>query len=236
MQKDAIGLLIDLARKGEIDPWDLDVVHLTDRFLESLGDIQDLGRSGQAIFYASVLVRMKAEALAEQATIPWDAPQEVEPQEELLDTSNWVQLPLHLERSIRRRPSVPAYVQRPLTLMDLISQLKEMETLERQVVRTQATQRRQSVTVRTLEEVEELAHHEDLEELIAWMHERLLERQMQQETLSFPQLLRPHEDRVGGFLALLFLSSRGLVELNQEIFYEDIDVELIHLLAEGQVN
>jgi segregation and condensation protein A len=235
MQKDAIGLLIDLARKGEIDPWDLDVVHLTDRFLESLGDIQDLGRSGQAIFYASVLVRMKAEALAEQATIPWDAPQEVEPAEEL-DTSSWVQLPLHLERSIRRRPSVPAYVQRPLTLMDLISQLKEMETLERQVVRAQATQRRQLVTVRTLEEVEELAHHEDLEELIAWMHERLLERQIQQEPLKFPQLLGPKEDRVGGFLALLFLSSRGLVELNQEIFYEDIDVELIHLLAEDQVN
>jgi segregation and condensation protein A len=235
MQKDAIGLLIDLARKGEIDPWDLDVVHLTDRFLESLGDIQDLGRSGQAIFYASVLVRMKAEALAEQATIPWDAPQAVEEQEEL-DTSSWVQLPLHLERSIRRRPSVPAYVQRPLTLMDLISQLKEMETLERQVVRAQATQRRQSVTVRTLEEVEELAHHEDLEELIAWMHERLLERQIQQESLKFPQLLGPKEDRVGGFLALLFLSSRGLVELNQEIFYEDIDVELIHLLAEDQVN
>jgi segregation and condensation protein A len=235
MQKDAIGLLIDLARKGEIDPWDLDVVHLTDRFLESLGDIQDLGRSGQAIFYASVLVRMKAEALAEQATIPWDAPQEMEQQEEL-DTSSWVQLPLHLERSIRRRPSVPAYVQRPLTLMDLISQLKEMETLERQVVRAQATQRRQLVTVRTLEEVEELAHHEDLEELIAWMHERLLERQIQQESLKFPQLLGPKEDRVGGFLALLFLSSRGLVELNQEIFYEDIDVELIHLLAGEQVN
>ncbi len=235
MQKDAIGLLIDLARKGEIDPWDLDVVHLTDRFLESLGDIQDLGRSGQAIFYASVLVRMKAEALAEQATIPWDTPQEAEPEEEL-DTSSWVQLPLHLERSIRRRPSVPAYVQRPLTLLDLISQLKEMETLERQVVRTQATQRRQSSMVRTLEEVEELAHHEDLEELIAWMHERLLERQMQQESLKFPQLLHPTEDRVGGFLALLFLSSRGLVELNQEIFYEDIDVEMIHLLAEGQVN
>jgi segregation and condensation protein A len=235
MQKDAIGLLIDLARKGEIDPWDLDVVHLTDRFLESLGDIQDLGRSGQAIFYASVLVRMKAEALAEQATIPWDAPQEIEQPEEL-DTSSWVQLPLHLERSIRRRPSVPAYVQRPLTLMDLISQLKEMETLERQVVRAQATQRRQSVTVRTLEEVEELAHHEDLEELIAWMHERLLERQIQQESLKFPQLLGPKEDHVGGFLALLFLSSRGLVELNQEIFYEDIDVELIHLLAGEQVN
>ncbi|MGA7952159.1 MAG: segregation/condensation protein A [Gloeobacterales cyanobacterium] len=235
MQKDAIGLLIDLARKGEIDPWDLDVVHLTDRFLESLGDIQDLGRSGQAIFYASVLVRMKAEALAEQATLPWDAPQEVEQQEEL-DTSSWVQLPIHLERSIRRRPSVPAYVQRPLTLVDLISQLKEMETLERQVVRAQATQRRQSVTVRTLEEVEELAHHEDLEELIAWMHERLLERQIQQEALKFPQMLGPIEDHVGGFLALLFLSSRGLVELNQEIFYEDIDVELIHLLAEEQVN
>jgi segregation and condensation protein A len=235
MQKDAIGLLIDLARKGEIDPWDLDVVHLTDRFLESLGDIQDLGRSGQAIFYASVLVRMKAEALAEQATIPWDAPQEVEPEEEL-DTSSWVQLPIHLERSIRRRPSVPAYVQRPLTLMDLISQLKEMETLERQVVRAQATQRRQSAMVRTLEEVEELAHHEDLEELIAWMHERLLEKQMKQESLTFPQLLHPKEDRVGGFLALLFLSSRGLVELTQEIFYEDIDVELIHLLSEGQVN
>ena len=33
---EAIALLIDLAQKGEIDPWDVQVIEVIDRFLDEL--------------------------------------------------------------------------------------------------------------------------------------------------------------------------------------------------------
>jgi Segregation and condensation protein ScpA len=63
---DAIALLIDLAQRGEIDPWDVNVVEVFDRFLSelTLKSSQDLATSGQAFLYASMLILLKAESLA----------------------------------------------------------------------------------------------------------------------------------------------------------------------------
>ncbi|WP_049922855.1 segregation and condensation protein A [Halopiger djelfimassiliensis] len=74
-----VELLVQLAKDGEIDPWDIDVVRVTDKFLEALDDV-DLRTSGRALFYASVLLRMKSDELfavdepEEEELPPWEAP------------------------------------------------------------------------------------------------------------------------------------------------------------------
>ncbi|MWV41321.1 ScpA family protein [Natrialba sp. INN-245] len=74
-----VELLVQLAKDGEIDPWDIDVVQVTDKFLEALDDA-DLRTSGRALFYASVLLRMKSDELfapdepEEEELPPWEAP------------------------------------------------------------------------------------------------------------------------------------------------------------------
>ncbi|WP_440765591.1 segregation/condensation protein A [Natronorubrum sp. DTA7] len=74
-----VELLVQLAKNGEIDPWDIDIVAVTDKFLEALDDA-DLRTSGRALFYASVLLRMKSDELfapdepeADELP-PWEAP------------------------------------------------------------------------------------------------------------------------------------------------------------------
>jgi segregation and condensation protein A len=57
-----VEVLVDLAENGEIDPWDIDIVAVTDKFLDRL-DEGDLRTSGRALFYASVLLRMKGDAM-----------------------------------------------------------------------------------------------------------------------------------------------------------------------------
>ena len=57
-----VELLVQLAEEGEIDPWDIDVVTVTDKFLDRLDDA-DLRTGGRALFYASVLLRMKSDAM-----------------------------------------------------------------------------------------------------------------------------------------------------------------------------
>lgn len=77
-----VELLVQLAEDGEIEPWDIDIVAVTDEFLDAL-DTSDLRAGGRALFYASVLLRMKSDALLaddeedaspeeEERTEPWE--------------------------------------------------------------------------------------------------------------------------------------------------------------------
>ncbi|MBL4848811.1 MAG: segregation/condensation protein A [Planctomycetes bacterium] len=59
--------LVDLAKRGECDPWDLDVVDLTDTYLAALDEVldaRDLGKVARLIFYAACLIHLKAQAMA----------------------------------------------------------------------------------------------------------------------------------------------------------------------------
>jgi segregation and condensation protein A len=76
-----VELLVQLAEEGEIEPWDIDIVRVTDAFLEEL-DARDLRTTGRALFYASVLLRMKSDAMLsdddddepdEPELEPWEA-------------------------------------------------------------------------------------------------------------------------------------------------------------------
>ena len=69
----SIALLIDLAQKGEIDPWDVQVIEVIDRYLiKLLANYEtappayetDLSQSGQAFLSASMLVLFKANTLS----------------------------------------------------------------------------------------------------------------------------------------------------------------------------
>ncbi len=73
-----VEVLVDLAREGEIDPWDIDIVAVTDKFLARL-DRADLRTSGRALFYASVLLRMKGDALLSDDD-PEDDPEDAAPE------------------------------------------------------------------------------------------------------------------------------------------------------------
>ncbi|MFB6186940.1 MAG: segregation/condensation protein A, partial [Halobacteriaceae archaeon] len=74
-----VELLVQMAEEGEINPWDIDIVEVTEQFLNHL-DEQDLRSSGRALFYASVLLRMKSDALVSSTDDDTDETAETEPE------------------------------------------------------------------------------------------------------------------------------------------------------------
>ena len=75
-----IRVLADMARRGEIDPWDVDIVQVTDRYLaacEAL-DPKTLADSGSIILCAAILFHLKAKILAEHGSIEESAEAELE--------------------------------------------------------------------------------------------------------------------------------------------------------------
>jgi len=210
-------MLIDLAQRGEIDPWDVQVIDVFDRFLSHLSyqDSQELSDSGQAFLYASMLVLLKAETLGDLI----DEPQEPDEMELLLfDDMEAVSngLPSPLEGCLQRRPVARPPQRRRVTLTELINQLELMAVaVERQADRPKVRKVRRMSKAKSMKAISQLAHQENLSEVAEQLEEIFARLDPNQTWLEF-------DDRVGVFWALLLLCAQSKVELEQNEFYVDL--------------
>ena len=69
MAEEPVEILVQMAERGEIDPWNIDIVEVTDRFYRNSNRRKelDLRISGRTLFYAATLLRMKSEHLKQLA-------------------------------------------------------------------------------------------------------------------------------------------------------------------------
>ncbi|MFN5515765.1 MAG: segregation/condensation protein A [Cyanobacteriota bacterium] len=248
--QEVIASLLEMAERGEIDPWDVAVIEVMDRFLQDLGILDSLDlayqqrhlpRSGQAFLWASLLVRYKADTLERLESPP--APEEdiLELEEE--DGAAALGLPANLERRLRRRTAVPPLQKRRVTLQELIEEIQEIaaeieknEAQPRKVKRNRPQSRREALQLIT-----ELAHQENLTEVAAQLEQFLQSRYGDDspdspEDVDLDTLLAQWRaeqdspeglDRVGVFWALLLLSSQSKVSLSQAVFYQDLRVRVL---------
>ncbi|MEB3171349.1 MAG: segregation/condensation protein A [Synechococcaceae cyanobacterium] len=214
----AIRLLQDAAERGDIDPWDVDVIAVIDGFLDQLRQRigvprlvlaeapgggqggsyeQELAQTSEAFLAASVLVGLKAELL-ESATFPPEPVLE-NAFEADDDGFGWgseglpLALPRRPERHLRRRPVAPPPLQRPVTLGELIRQLEDIaERLEQQEGAGRARVRSKRFSDRAaIAQVAALAHREKLPETTAALSRYLQDWQATAETawVDFEQLV-----------------------------------------------
>ncbi|HEY9909777.1 MAG TPA: ScpA family protein [Thermosynechococcaceae cyanobacterium] len=254
LAQDAIALLMDLAERGEVDPWDVKVIDVIDRFLRELNPTIGTGRelyesnlsqSGQAFLYASMLLLLKAENLTQAEASEAEAETD-----EFTDCEedSGAALPPHLERRLTRRAVAQPPRKRRVTLKELIAQLQtiaaaleEPPTRRRPPIRPQS--RKQAIRA-----IAQLAHQENLSEMALTLEQFFTEHWASsgsaQEWLDFELLLEmwshksslsneteeaisSQHDRVGVFWALLLLSAQSKVELSQEEFYSDLKIRLL---------
>jgi segregation and condensation protein A len=188
LAQNAIALLIDLAERGEINPWDVQVIEVIDRFLsklepvptEAVGQVPyeaDLSQSGQAFLYASMLLLLKADSLAR---LEGDAEAEAAEDTELLEAEGFINasLPLNLERQIRRRAVAPPVRNRRVTLPELIAQLNLMASVmaEQKPRRLTARRPRPQSRSQAMRAIAELAHQENLSEVAAALEQFLFDQ------------------------------------------------------------
>ena len=209
----AIRLLQDAAERGELDPWDVDVIAVIDGFLDQLRQRiavprlvaavgrggsyeQDLAETSEAFLAASVLVSLKAEVL-EASTFPPEAPLEAELDLAFdADGQGWIidpalQLPRRPERHLWRRPVAPPPLQRPVTLGELIRQLEDIAArLEQDGGRPRQRQRPRRYSERAaIAQVAALAHREKLPETTAALSRFLVDWSPAEAWVDFERLV-----------------------------------------------
>jgi segregation and condensation protein A len=219
--KEAIAMLIELAESGEIDPWDVQVIDVVDRFLSRLisDDRRDLYESGQALLYASMLVLLKAQTLSQAVTEPLES-------EEFLDylESSPPEKRINFDNAIKRRPVALPPIGRKTTLQELIAQLEEIaQTIGQNVgKRPNSTRNRPQSRQVALRAIAQLAHKENLSEMALKLEEFFYHNPTHTD---ISELTKVFGDRVGVFTGLLFLSAQAKVELIQADFYGQIQVQ-----------
>ena len=239
-----VELLVQLAEDGDIDPWDIDIVSVTDAYLEKLEEA-DLRLSGRALFYASVLLRMKSEVLLEQQepeepeqapepglADPWDPEGPAGP-----DPIN------ALEQEMDRRLDRKRARGQPETLDELVRDLREIERRRwwkpqrsydtsdspsgfsrgTQTIEYHSADDHRLDDEPTESEVTGATHSEDVEELVDDVWDAI----KTQFDAGRREVLFAEIDQVGGsrvltYLGLLFIANRGRIRLEQDSFFGDL--------------
>ncbi|KUG19383.1 segregation and condensation protein a [hydrocarbon metagenome] len=235
MDEEPVEILVGMAERGEIDPWNIDIVDVTDRFFAELERRKelDLRISGRTLFYAASLLRMKSEYLDLQGL-----PEEAEPCEDEDDALPFdldsdfgldeIGEPIaRLEREIQRRIGRKNLRSRPVTLYELIKQLKTAEKEERRRIRRQKAAFREPDPDLRAEEVVGLAHDEGYRQAV----EVVMQQVMLGADRSGPLTLSELSGRMGWkvrdvYIPLLFLMLEGRAVLWQEDFFGDVFVVL----------
>ncbi|WP_242018417.1 segregation/condensation protein A [Pseudanabaena sp. FACHB-1998] len=226
--KDAIALLIDLAERGEIDPWDVQVIDVVDRFLSRLivSDRRDLYDSGQAMLYAAMLVLLKANSLSDiQAA--YEQAEEVTAEEDELDAemlTHTLRLPTDFDKRLRRLPVALPPKARRITLEELIAQIEAISEIVDRKISKPAKRPTQTKMARkaAMKAIAQLAHKENLSEMVEEIERYFLLHP--DEEIEITALAEVFNDRVGVFWGLLLMSSQSKVELYQSEFYGKIQI------------
>ena len=232
---DGIEILVQMAKSGEIDAKAVDIIDVTDKFLKAIAAApkENLRQSGKVLFHACVLLRMKADALLappveedfvgddymdfDENGLPIDfTPSEREPRQLTIQD---------LERALVRRSNRKKVRKRQVTLDELIQALREAEEIEK----TRAERKPKAridlaghLEVNDVDDILDLAHDEDIELTIVKVEQllsRILKIGENIELFALVCKLDDKSDWVDAFLASLFLSNAGKIELEQEEFY-----------------
>ena len=236
-ENDGIGVLVEMAKAGKIDPWNIDIIDVTDKFLAKICEMksQNLRLTGRTLLFASILIKLQSNVLegisAAQFEDQYDEVQYDDDgfiaeyaEEDYVPTNNVISI----DEVLQRRTSVRLNRNRTVTLNDLIRQLKFYEKIDRKQAlksaQERAKRRVQSYSRFTPDDIVNMAHEEYIEEAVLKLKANLEQIFLKEEKVELDSLTLLGMDRISAYIAMLFLSAESDYDLTQDEFYSNVYV------------
>ena len=233
-QSEGIEILVQMAKSGKIDPWNIDIVDVTDKYLAHLFEMkaQNLRATGKTFLFASILLRLKSNVLEGNDIFDFEDDNQDDYEltdDEIIDnyeppTNNVISF----NEVLQRRTSVKINRNRTVTLKDLIRQLEFYEMLEKKQSLKQAHERAKrrvrNYANLSAEDIVNLAHEEFIENSVQAIQAKLEKIFNKEEKVELHELVSIGMSKVTAFIALLFLTAEGKCDLEQDEFYSDLYV------------
>ena len=235
-QVDGIEILVGMAKSGKIDPWNVDIVDVTDKYLAHLFQMkaQNLRLTGRTLLFAAILLRLKSNVLEGIDVNQIEGIEEEHPEDfefnddpwddEEINTNNVISL----DEVLQRRTSIRLNRSRMVNLKDLIKQLQFYEELDRKQAlknaHERAKRRVRSYARLTPDDIVNLAHDEYIEKSVEVLHENLKKIFETQDKVELTTLTLLGLDKISAYIALLFLTAEpeSDVDVYQEEFYGEL--------------
>jgi segregation and condensation protein A len=210
--EEPVEILVKLAQDGEIDPWNIDIVDVTDKFFRHVEKLErmDLRISGRTLHYAAILLRMKSNALVEKPVLEDDS---------WIDDFDFFEV----DEYPIPKPPVRRHSHRSVTLNELIMELEKAEVVERRRVVRNKTKEHMQLNRHTTEQVLGIAHEEDIEGRVENLRIMLTEILDDRTYISLSEILTgDRSNKLMTYISLLFLANMKEVWLEQEELFGEL--------------
>lgn len=208
-------ILYDLVRTEQMDPWDIDISLLTQKYLKMLKKLKemDFRLSGKILLAAAILLKIKSNKLIGDV----DKLQELMTstgEEEFFEDLTEEELQEIEEAKLI--PRTPQPRKRKVSIYDLVGALQQaLEVKKRRVLRSIPTA-----------EIEIPEKKKDITLVIKEIYEKIKSFFSAGKRLTFNQLIPSDskEDKVYTFIPLLHLTHQEKVDLKQEEHFGEIEI------------
>ena len=223
-------MIYDLVRSEGMNPWDIDISRLAERFLVMLNKLKemDFRVSGKMVLTSSLLLKIKSDQLMNGDLQDFDDLINGVQEEEFLDeeASEFEQYDLNQFLNDQKKlvPRSPQPRERKVSVYDLVDALDA-------ALRTDARRQSALASMRSEKEVEVPRKVFDLGETMERLQGQLKKLfTKKKSTVPFTDLLTSDtkEDKVFTFLPLLHLENHQKVNMLQKEHFGPIDVEIYH--------
>ncbi len=225
-------ILVQLAEKGEIDPWDINIIDVTDKYLAALDKSprENLLNAGRAIFFASVLLKLKSDILLNLSNETLLSSQRTEdffPEDALLSEEELIRIdPSKLESYLIRSPLSKIQRKRKVSLSDLIFALQQAEEEEdRRALRAKLRADR-AFTITPLETPDDIFeivnNEEDIEDVVEKIEAVVQEHLTDEKPITLNFLIEVLNNKIKPFLAILFLANSQKIVIEQKEIYGEV--------------
>ncbi|MBS3160047.1 segregation/condensation protein A [Candidatus Woesearchaeota archaeon] len=219
-------IIQDLVKKGEIDPWNIDISWISQEYLKEIKKMQEMNFfiSGKMILASAILLKLKSEKLLNEdiasldhIMFPSDNIDELDdflPNEqkklEFIDNPN---LTIRTPQARKRRVSIA----------DLISALEQaLEINTKRLLRKEEAERIPTDLMIPEKKI-------DINKLIEELFEKIIIYLKEKNDLKFNNLLseKPNRDEIiGTFVPLLHLDNQQRIKLEQEKHFGEINIRI----------
>ncbi|MBT3463566.1 segregation/condensation protein A, partial [archaeon] len=217
------GIIYELINSEQLDPWDMDIVILTDRYFEKIEELEEMDFyvSSKILLAAALLIRIKSEFLLNKHIksideVLFGKKQEIKPQFERIEIDE-SELPLLM-------PKTPLSRHRKVTLNELMFALnKAINTESRRIKREVAVKRAHKLSHVDIPQFKRIDLSDRIKQFYARVLNSVKKSDEKAEKIKYSKLVGTEkEEKLACFLPLLHLSNTRKLWLEQSEHLDEI--------------
>ena len=216
-------IIYDLVKSEQMDPWDIDISLLAQRYLEAVKKLKEMNFiiSGKVILASAILLKIKSQKLVDEDLVRFEElinPPEDDFHDELFD--NDLDLRDFDGKRVVIIPKTPQPRKRKVSVEDLVSALqKALAVGNRRAVRLLGER---------VNEVKVPEKKVDITKVIMDVYERINSFFKSGKRLTFDEFVNStrREDRIAMFVPLLHLDNQRKIDMAQKEHFGEIEIWL----------